>query len=284
MNDLYSAVDVGNNIFNTKVAELVPNITAALVIIFFGIVFYLVTAQMIEAALKRTHMQLSLIRIVVRSIYRGVVAGIVLIFVLGEMGINVTAALAGVGVLGIAAGFAAQQTLANVFSGFGIFIDHLYKPGDWVVINDHIGEVVSITLRTTKIRTLDNTYVSIPNSLVTSSAITNYTERGMVRVSAKVAIPYEESVDKARKVLIEAVSKIEAAKEEPGPEVVVGELADSGVNLIVRIWIDNARFEQRNGFILLEECKKALDAAGITIPFPQRDIHVISGNKSRIAR
>lgn len=255
---------------------LVPGLVASLLVILAGVVFYSATARGFEAILQRTPMQKSLIRITVRSLYRGVIIIITFIFVLSQLGINVTAALAGVGVVGLAVGFAAQATIANVLSGFGIFIDHLFKAGDWVTIDGNYGEVASITLRTTKIRTLDNTFVSIPNSVVTSQSVTNYTEQGMVRVKATVSIAYGESIHKAREVLIAAAKQIEGIRADPSPEVVVDELADSGVNLRVRIWIDNPRFEERYRFILTETAKRSLDEAGISIPFPQRDVHMIA--------
>lgn len=254
---------------------MTPGLVASLGVVLAGTVFYSVTARGLEAALKRTPMQRSLIRITVRSLYRGIIIAITFIFILSQLGINVTAALAGVGVVGIAVGFAAQATIANILSGFGIFIDHLFRAGDWVTIDGNYGEVVSITLRTTKIRTLDNTFVSIPNSVVTSSAVTNFTEQGMVRVTATVSIAYRESIDKARAVLVAAAQQIDGIRMEPTPEVVVDELADSGVVLKVRVWVDNPRFEERFRFILAEACKKALDEAGINIPFPQRDVHMI---------
>lgn len=247
---------------------------AAVMVIVGGVIFYLVTRRVMEVALQRTHMQPSLIKIAVRSLYKWLIIVLTVIFALSQLGFNVTAALAGVGVLGIAIGFAAQQTLANILSGFGIFIDHLYRTGDWVKIDGHYGEVVNITLRATKIRTLDNTFVIIPNSIVSDSSVINFSEQGRVRISAKVAVPYNRDVADARQALVEKVSQMEGIRSDTEPEVVVDELGDSGVNLLVRVWIDNAREEQKYQFMLTELCKKALDEAGITIPFPQRDVHM----------
>jgi small-conductance mechanosensitive channel len=164
----------------------IPSVLSALSVVFFSVLFYLITARIFEATLRRTPMQASLIKITVRSLYRGIVFIISLIFVLGELGVNVTAALAGVGVIGLAIGFAAQQTLANIFSGFGIFIDDLYRRGHWIKVGDHYGEVTDISLRTTKIRTLDNTVISVPNSTVSSSPIVNFSEQGILRISTVV--------------------------------------------------------------------------------------------------
>ncbi len=264
--------------------SFVPNIVSAFVVVLLVITFYLITARIFEAALRKTTMQDSLVKITVRSLYRGLVIIVGLILVLGQLGINVTAAIAGVGVLGLAVGFAAQQTLANIFSGFGIFVDKLYTAGDWVRIDDNYGEVVHISLRTTKIRTLDNTFISVPNSLVTSSPITNYSEEGLLRITARVNIGYKESIDKARTALLKTVSDIKGVKKKPVPMVVVDKLGDSGVELLVRIWVDEPGFEQKYYFLLTEACKQALDKAKISIPFPQRDIHIISETKRKIGK
>ena len=264
--------------------SFVPNIVSAFVVVLLVITFYLITARIFEAALRKTTMQDSLVKITVRSLYRGLVIIVGLILVLGQLGINVTAAVAGVGVLGLAVGFAAQQTLANIFSGFGIFVDKLYTAGDWVRIDDNYGEVVHISLRTTKIRTLDNTFISVPNSLVTSSPITNYSEEGLLRITARVNIGYKESIDKARTALLKTVSDIKGVKKKPVPMVVVDKLGDSGVELLVRIWVDEPGFEQKYYFLLTEACKQALDKAKISIPFPQRDIHIISETKRKIGK
>lgn len=261
--------------------SFLPNAISAFVVVLLVITFYLITARIFEAALRKTTMQESLVKITVRSLYRGLVIIVGLILVLGQLGINVTAAIAGVGVLGLAVGFAAQQTLANIFSGFGIFVDKLYAAGDWVRIDGNYGEVVHISLRTTKIRTLDNTFISVPNSLVTSSPITNYSEEDLLRITARVNIGYKESVDKARKALIEAVSGIKGVKKKPAPVVVVDKLGESGVELLVRMWVDEPGFEQKYYFLLTETCKQALDKAKISIPFPQRDIHIISETKNK---
>lgn len=261
--------------------SFVPNSISAVAAILSIVVFYLITARLFEAALRKTAMQESLVQITVRSLYRWAVIIFGLILALGQLGINLTAAVAGIGVLGLAIGFAAQQTIANIFSGFGIFVDKLYAAGDWVRVDDNYGEVVSISLRTTKIRTLDNTFISVPNSLVTSSPVINYSEEGILRITAKVTIGFGVPIEKARKALIEGVSDIKGVLKNPAPAVVADKLGDSGVNLLVRIWVKDAGFEQKYYFQLTETCKNALDKAKITIPVPQRDIHIISETKGK---
>lgn len=275
MHEVFFRLGINKQFVIDTLWTFIPNVLSALSVVFFTVIFYLITARLIEAALRRTPMQPSLIKITVRSLYRGIVVIIALIFVLGELGVNVTAALAGVGVIGLAIGFAAQQTLANIFSGFGIFIDDLYRKGHWIKIGEHYGEVMDISLRTTKIRTLDNTVISVPNSNVSSSPIVNFSEQGVLRITTSVRIPYTESVEYTRKVLLSAVKKMKGVLKDPVPHVTVKQLGESGVDLYVRIFVAEPGYEQRYYYALTELCKSALDEAKIIVPFPQQDIHIV---------
>lgn len=263
---------------------LVPGALMVIVTTLAIIVFYKVTASIIEAALRQTAMQPGLIRITVHSLYKWTVGTIGLISVLGMVGINVSAALAGVGVVGIGIGFAAKETLANIMAGFGIFIDKLYKHGDWVNIGGQHGEVKDITLRTTKIRTLDNVFIMIPNSLVTSLPITNYSEEGMMRITIKVSLSFKESIDEARKVLLKAAKSLKGICKDPAPVVVIDEIDSSSLTLFVRIWIEDPGTEPAYRFKLTEACKKALDEASIDLPIPKQDIYIKEQKVNRIAR
>jgi len=251
-----------------------PSIIAALITITLFTGLYLVSSRLLKAALKRTHMQPSLVKVVVQSLYKWTIFLLGAIMVLSQLGINVTAAIAGVGVAGIAIGLAAKETLSNIMSGIGIFMDHLYKRGDWVTIADKYGQVKEITLRTTKIRTLDNIFVIVPNAQVTQNPVTNYSEEGMVRISVDIGVAYNSSIDQVRDVLVAAAKSIEGVRLDPAPGVVVDELAESSINLKVRMWVDDAGSDPFFRFTLIEACKKALDEARIVIPFPQRDVHM----------
>jgi small conductance mechanosensitive channel len=284
MNEIIARIGLSEQSLVDLLWSSVPNVISAFIMVVLVMAVYLITARIFEAALRSTPMQEALIKITVRSLYRGIVFIVGFILVLGQLGINVTAAIAGIGVLGIAVGFAAQQTIANIFSGFGIFVDRLYTAGDWVKVSDHYGEVVSISLRTTKIRTLDNTFISVPNSLVTSSPITNFSEEGTLRVTTHVHIPYNESVDHARAVLLQAMKQMKGVLKNPAPEVVVNKLGDHGVELLLRIWLDKPGFEQRYFFLLTETCKSALDAAGISIPYPHHNIQIVKEKKPTLKK
>lgn len=274
MFDTFTAYGLSQEEFMSSFWSYVPNLIGATFIVLLFFVFYVVTSRLLEKALLKTMMQRSLVKVTVYSLYRWTITLIAFISFLGQLGVNVTAALAGVGVAGIAIGFAAKETLANIMSGFSIFIDRLYQLDDWVEIAGKYGQVKAITLRTTKIRTLDNIFVIVPNAAITTQPVTNFSEDGMVRITAKVGIAYESSIDHAREVLIAAASAIEGVRQDPAPVVQVDELGDSSVNLFVRLWVDDPGTDPRFRFALTEACKKALDEAGITIPFPQRDVHM----------
>jgi small conductance mechanosensitive channel len=185
-----------------------------------------------------------------------------------QVGINVAAALAGLGVAGIAIGFAAQDLLSNIIAGFVIFLDKPFEVGDLIRVQEHYGRVANITLRSTRIQTRQNTYVVVPNKRIIDEVVVNHSKHGATRVDVPVGIAYKENIPGARKVLLDAVSRVENVIEHPAPSVVVEELGGSSVNLLVRVWIENAEEERSIFFAVLEASKLALDAANIQIPFP----------------
>jgi small conductance mechanosensitive channel len=197
-----------------------------------------------------------------------------LVMAASQVGINVGAALAGIGVVGIAVGFAAQETIANMIAGFLIFWDRPFKVGDFITTQDKYGDVREITMRTTRIRTMENTYVVIPNKQIIGDMLVNHTLYGAVRVNVPVGIAYKERIAEARDVLLPAARSVAGVLETPAPQVVVIELGGSSVNLEVRVWTDDPAHERRLLFEVLEASKTALDSAGIQIPFPHLQLLV----------
>ncbi len=254
---------------------VLPNLFTAIITIFLFIVTYMVLSRIIDRALKQTNLTTSLREIIVGSFLKWIIGIFALIMALSQLGFDVTAALTGVGIAGIALGLAAKETLSNIFAGVSIFIDKLYVIGDWVEITGKYGQVKKITLRTTKIRTLDNIFIIIPNNQVTTAPITNFSEEGAVRITAKISISYGSSIEEARTVILDTIKTIEGVKTEPAPAVVVEELGDSSINLLVRMWVDDPGTDPSFRYLLTEKCKLALDKVGIEIPFPQRVIHSV---------
>jgi small conductance mechanosensitive channel len=208
------------------------------------------------------------------SLYRLVVWVFALVMAAAQLGVDVTAALAGISVAGLAVGFAAQDSLANMIAGFLIFWDKPFMDGDFVSVQGQYGKVVEITLRSTRIRTLENTYVVIPNKNIIDNVLVNHTKHGEIRINVALGIAYKESIPDARRVLLEAASSVPGVLASPAPDVVCTELGGSSVNLEVRVWVKDAAIEKPTYVRVLEASKLALDAANIQIPYPHLQLFI----------
>ena len=258
----------------TAVVAFVPKVGAALLVLVAFWLIYRVSRPGLRAALHKADFHEALIQLMVDNLYRYAIMIVSLVMAADQLGINVGAALAGLGVAGIALGFAAQDSVANVISGIMIFWDKPFIVGDWIRTEGNYGKVTEITLRSTRIRTNRNTYVVIPNKSVIDAVLDNYSKHGELRIDVPIGIAYKEDIRQAREVLLEAVRKIPGVMAQPQPDVVVESLGDSSVNLLVRAWIETADEMQPKTFVVVEASKLALDAAGIQIPYPHLQLFV----------
>lgn len=258
----------------TAVVAFVPRIGAALLVLVAFWLIYRISRPGLRAALRKADFHEALIQLMVDNLYRYAIMIVSLVMAADQLGINVGAALAGLGVVGIALGFAAQDSVANVISGIMIFWDKPFIVGDWIRTEGNCGKVTEITLRSTRIRTNRNTYVVIPNKSVIDAVLENYSKHGELRIDVPVGIAYKEDIRQAREVLLEAVRRIPGVMAQPQPDVVVESLGDSSVNLLVRAWIETADEMQPKTFVVVEASKLALDAAGIQIPYPHLQLFV----------
>jgi len=258
----------------TMALQFLPRLAVSFVVMIGFFVLYRTTQRPLSRLLDRMGMHQTLIRLLVQSIYRYALMIVGLVMALDQVGVNVGAALAGLGIAGVAIGFAAQDSVANVISGIMIFWDKPFIVGDWIETDGHYGRVNDITMRSTRIRTPRNTYVVIPNKSIIDSVLENYSKHGELRLDIPVGIAYKESIPQARETLLRAVSRVEHVRQDPPPEVIVRELGDSSVNLHVRVWIDDAAHQQGTFFSTVETAKLALDAAGIQIPYPHLQLFV----------
>ena len=178
------------------------------------------------------------------------------------------------GVAGLAVSLAAQDTFSNFIAGVVLLADRPFRLGDWIRVGDKLGRVEGITLRTTRIRTPDNELIAIPNAKVAGGEIQNLSAGGPLRIHVPVGVAYRYDPDEVRPVLLRVLRAHPGLLAEPPPEVWVRELADSSVNYELVAWIPEdaiARLPKLTAE-LTEAAKKALDAAGIEIPFPQRTL------------
>ena len=192
---------------------------------------------------------------------------------LGQLGIQTTSFIAIIGAAGLAIGLALQGSLSNFAAGFLMIIFRPFKVGDYIEAAGVSGIVEAIQIFTTQLLTPDNRTVIIPNSALTAGNITNWSAKGTRRVDLVMGIGYEDDIDKAKTIMADIMSKDERILKDPAPQVAVLELADSSVNFVVRPWVKWDDYWNVY-FNTTEKIKKGFDAQGISIPFPQRDVHL----------
>ena len=190
--------------------------------------------------------------------------------VMAQFGFDIVSLVAGLGIAGLAVGFAAQSTLANFIAGITILLEQSFQVGDWVNINDNEGRVVVIALRTTHVLTRDNIPVIIPNSNVASSVVTNLTSKNFIRFDIQMRIAFEDDIDKARDEILQVLSDSEAVLNRPESSATVAEIGEYGVYFIVRFWVKPAAVARMPKIKedLRENIKRAFDAADISTPYP----------------
>lgn len=201
---------------------------------------------------------------------------------LAQLGISLGPLLAGLGIAGFIIGFALQDSLSNFASGMMILIYRPFDVGDFVDITGVQGKIYKMSLVNTTFLTVDNRKLVLPNNMIWKSVITNYTDQETRRVDLVFGISYGDDINKAEAVIRETLAKFDAILDEPETVVRVYELGESSVNLIVRPWVRTEDYWETY-WGLTKEVKLAFDKAGITIPFPQRDLNVIESSATPVS-
>ena len=213
--------------------------------------------------------------------------GTVIIFItvamlaLDVLGVNIMPFVAGAGVVGIAIGFAAKDTLSNVIAGFLLIIDRPFEVGDRIEVwsapanSATWGDVLHIGLRATKIRTTDNIVIVIPNNEIMMRDIINYTTiTDEIRVRIPIGIAYDSDVKKVKELINNISLELDWVMREPPPKVVVKSFGDSSVNLEARVWISKPRRRMDTISHITDRVKEVFQQEGIEIPYPKRDIYI----------
>jgi small-conductance mechanosensitive channel len=207
---------------------------------------------------------------------------VVIVTVLGRYGIEVSALVTTLGIGSLAVALAAQETLGDMITGFTIMVDQPFKVGDRVELLDinTWGDVVDIGLRSTRIRTRDNRMVSVPNSVIGKGLVVNYSDPDTVyRVETHVGVAYGTDIEQARSVMIEAIRAEDWVMKDERIEALFLEFGDSALIFRVRCWIKDYVETRRIMDKMNTALYQALNEAGIAIPFPQRDVHLISQHR-----
>ena len=261
LREIFSAERILNSL-----AQFAPRLVIALVIFALFYLGYRVLKFVLARVTRRTGAEPAAATFLL-TILKYVVLIIGLVMALEELGLGITTILEGLGVIGIALGFAAKDTLSNIIAGFFLFWDKPFVIGDLIEVSDEYGEVREITLRSTRIVTVDGKLISIPNSVIVNTKVRSYTMSPHLRLDIEVTIGVNEKIAAAREAILAIVTGDERFLIDPGPEVVVITLGDYYVKLALKVWLRDPRIHIPVREELREGIKNALDSAGIVMPY-----------------
>ena len=244
----------------------------ALAILIVGRQLVKLILRLITVALEKSKVE-DTVRIFVTNLLNTLLMILVFIAAINQLGIETTSIIAVLGAAGLAIGLALQGSLSNFAAGIFIVIYRPYKVGDYIEAGNHAGTVKDIQIFSTVLKTPDNKIVVVPNGSIMNGSIVNYSDQDTRRVDLIISCSYEDDIDKVRSVLEDILKKEKRILKDPKPQIAVAELADSSVNFIFRPWVKRTDYLPVY-YSLLEEVKKRFDKEGISIPYPQSDVHI----------
>ncbi|MFZ6664253.1 mechanosensitive ion channel family protein [Peijinzhouia sedimentorum] len=261
-----------NELILEFIIDFGPKLLGAILILLIGTWLIGKIGNLIRKGLDKGSFEPSL-KSFLTSLTRFALYVMLFITVLGTVGIPMTSFLTILGAAGLAIGLALQGSLSNFAGGVLILAFKPFRIGDVIEAQGEIGTVEKIDILHTRLNTADNREIIMPNGSLANSNIINITAHPTRRVAFPVGISYDSDIKQARKIIVDTLSKDPRVLPEQGVQVVLTELADSSLNLSVRVWVNAEDFWSMT-FEGLEDIKEALDAANIEIPFPQRDVHM----------
>jgi len=253
-------------------------ILAALLIFLIGKWLCRKITNLLSKLLEKNNIDVTLIRFLDSIVYYALLI-VVLIAAAGQLGINTTSFLTIVGAAGLAVGLALKDSLSNFASGVMLIMFRPYRVGDFVSVGGVSGTVKSIDIFNTTIHSPDNQKFIVPNANITTDVITNVTANDTRRVDLVIGIGYDDDIAKAKNILKDIIKNEKRILEDPATNIAVSELADSSVNFVVRPWVKTSEYWDVY-FDLTEKIKVTFDKEGISIPYPQQDVHHFSEQKA----
>lgn len=254
------------------VTEYMVNIVLALVIFFVGKIVAKWLTTFVLKSLNKTGQIDETLSGFLQSVIYGLLLVVVVLAALGQLGVETTSFIAILGAVGLAVGLAFQSTLSNISAGVMIIIFKPIKVGEFVEAGGASGVVEEINIFNTMMKTGDNKIIIIANSNIIGGNIVNYSRKETRRVDITFGIGYDDDLKLAKSILEEILNNDERILKDPAPFVAVSELADSSVNFVTRSWVNSADYWGVY-FDTLEKVKVTFDEKGISIPYPQMDVH-----------
>lgn len=251
-----------------------PKLLLAIVTYVVGSWLIKKVTRLIDVGLKKSNTDVSL-RSFLHSFITVMLKLLLIISVVTMLGVETTSLVAILGAAGLAVGLALQGSLSNFAGGVLILFFKPFEVDDYIKTSKHEGWVVDIQIFVTVLRTLDNQRIVIPNSILSNESLVNVYSNGQIRLAHKIGIGYEDSIDKAKEAIERVIKATSEILAEPAPAIHVSGHGDSAVELLVWSWV-KPEDHWKVHFKLYEDIKKEFDRSGISIPYPQRDVHIIN--------
>ena len=232
----------------------------------------------VDKSLSKVPNMDGMLRPFLSKLVRWIVLAFVIVAVLNQFGVETTSMIAVLGAAGLAIGLALQGTLSNVASGVMLLILRPFKVGDFISAGSLSGTVVEIGLFTSELKTGDGVYIMAPNSQVWNTTITNFSRNSTRRIDIVVGVAYDDDLDVAQKALQSLMDGQALVLKNPASETMIKSLGDSSVNINMRCWVNTADYWDAF-WALNKGAKAAVESAGCSIPFPQRDVHLFEDNE-----
>jgi len=249
-----------------------PKLLAGLAVLIIGWIVARILCGILRRVMARAKVDATLAGFTGNMVYMTLLT-LVVISAISAAGFPSTSFVAVIGAAGVAIGLALQGSLANFAAGVMLILFRPFKAGDFIEAGGATGTVEEVHVFATTLKTPDNKRIIVPNAGITGGNITNFSAKEIRRVDLVFGIGYGDDLQRAKDVLVEILRKDECVLADPAPVIAVLELADSSVNLAVRPWVKTADYWDVY-FEVTEKVKREFDAQGVSIPFPQRDIHI----------
>lgn len=278
MSDMFKAIaDEFANVFDPKsiasaVAAALPKIALAIL----TLLFFWVLWRLIDRALRRLGEREVLDSTAIAFINattKYAIIAMAVVSALGRVGVDTSSVLASLGIAGLTLGFAARDSLSNIISGIFIFWDRPFVIGDLVEINGQYGRVETITMRSTRVVTVDGKMLAVPNALVAAGTVVSYTNFPQLRIDIPVTVGVNEDIGRVRDLLVEAASGHLSVVADKAPAVVVKNLNDYNIEVELRVWIGDEREHLTSRVQLRELILETLRAAKVEMPFETLVVH-----------
>jgi small-conductance mechanosensitive channel len=256
-----------------------PAIVAGVLIFFLSIYLGRWLVKVVKRVLNRrdTDPELTLL---IGRLTRWTVIGLGFVLALQQSGVNVTAILTGLGIVGFTVGFALQDISSNFMAGILLLFQQPFDLGDTIKVQGYTGTVLDIDLRATEMLTIDGLRVMIPNNDIFTSTITNYTRTAQRRITLKVGIGYDNDLSEVERITLEALKKLDTVLTDPAPVVMFDEFGEFAVNMSVYFWYSTEKVGygeiSNNGVYVV---KDVLEQAGVSIPIPNQIVRIVQSGQ-----